>query len=319
MRQRDIKVGFLIPGGRGGRLVGGLRADPHQKGPVRREERRVGPGRARDVVGRLVPHHVGLVVGLGVVVDDVAVLVERVAEVVAGNRIPLVPPGRDVGVVVAVEILPEEGRSVTLLFDPGGHGRVLVAQNAELLEAPQRRLVAQDLVVVGVLATQDGGPAGTAQGVGYERVFEGRALVYEQRLYVGHVPERGRVQVAHGQIVGEDKDHVGGFRRLPLLRRLLPLVRGEAAGDDPGYAQPEQHVESHHEYSYSLLQCHHVRIARRRPESTVSIFSSYTPKRVPVRFFRSPDLRGLCFLQVKCYTFPRWVSPLAEDRSGARR
>src|ERR687889_1180820 len=174
-------------------------------------------------------------------------------------------------------------------------------------------------MVVGVLAAQDGGPAGTAQGVGYEHVLESRALVYEQRLYVGQMSQRVRVQVANGQIVGEDQDHVGGFRRLLLLRRLLPLGRREAAGEDPGYPQPEQRVESHHEYSSSLIQCHHVRIARRRPESTVSISSSFTPKRVPVRFFWSPDLRGLCFLQVKCYTFPRWVSPLPGDRRGARR
>ena len=30
------------------------------------------------------------------------------------------------------------------------------------------------------------------------------------------------------------------------------------------------------------------------------------------------DLPGLCFIQVKCYTFPRWASPIAGDRRSAR-
>src|SRR5215211_400452 len=265
-RQRDVGVGVLIPGRRGGRLVGGLRADPHEKGPVCRKERRVGPGRACYVVGGLVRDHVGLVVGLGVVVDHMAVLVEGVAEVVARHRVPFVPPGRNVGLVVAVEILPEEGRPVALLLDPGGHRRVLVAQEAELLEAAERRLVAQDLVVVGVLAAQDGGPAGTAQGVGHERVVEGRALVYEQRLYVGHVPQGYLVQVVHGQVVGEDQDHVRWFRLLLLLLGWLPLGGGEAGGEGAGHGQPEQRVESYYEYSLGQIHYHHVRIARRCPE-----------------------------------------------------
>ena len=103
-----------------------------------------------------------------------------------------------------------------------------MAEEAELLEAAARRVVAEDLVVVGVLAAQDGGPAGAAQGVGYERVLEGRALVYEQRLYVGHALQRTRVQIVYGQVVGEDQDHVRRFLLLLLLLGLLPLCGREA-------------------------------------------------------------------------------------------
>jgi hypothetical protein len=79
-----------------------------------------------------------------------------------------------------------------------------MAKEAELLKAAAWRVVAENFVVVGVLAAQDGGPARTAQGVGHERVVEGRALVYEQRLQVGHVSQRAGIQLVYGQIVGED-------------------------------------------------------------------------------------------------------------------
>src|SRR5918911_750570 len=127
MGQREVGVVFEMPRSRGSRLVRSLGADPHQEGSVRREERRGGPPPAGGVFGGLIPHNVGIVVGLGVVVDQMAILVERVAEVVAGQSVPFVPPGRYVGLVVAVEILTEEGRPVALLLHPGGHRRVLVA------------------------------------------------------------------------------------------------------------------------------------------------------------------------------------------------
>src|SRR5215216_6322115 len=43
-----------------------------------------------------------------------------------------------------------------------------------------------------------------------------------------------------------------------------------------------------------------------------------TPGRVFASFFESLDLPGLCLLQVKCYTFPRWASPIPEDRRSVR-
>src|SRR5919107_898005 len=54
------------------------------------------------------------------------------------------------------------------------------------------------------------------------------------------------------------------------------------------------------------------------PRGAVRTSSSYTPGRVLYCFFESLDLPGLCFLQVKCYTFPRWASPTPEDQRGAR-
>src|SRR5829696_3482994 len=54
------------------------------------------------------------------------------------------------------------------------------------------------------------------------------------------------------------------------------------------------------------------------PRGAVRTSFSYTPERVLASFFEPLDLPGLCFLQVKCYTFPRWASPILEDRRGAR-
>src|SRR5919107_4554144 len=54
------------------------------------------------------------------------------------------------------------------------------------------------------------------------------------------------------------------------------------------------------------------------PRGAVRTSSSYTPGRVLYCFFESLDLPGLCFIQVKCYTFPRWASPTPEGRRGAR-
>src|SRR5215212_3893448 len=54
------------------------------------------------------------------------------------------------------------------------------------------------------------------------------------------------------------------------------------------------------------------------PRGAVRTSFSYTPGRVRASFFESLDPPGLCFLQVKCYTFPRWASPIPEDRRGAR-
>src|SRR5215204_2415960 len=53
------------------------------------------------------------------------------------------------------------------------------------------------------------------------------------------------------------------------------------------------------------------------PRGAVRTSFSYTPGRVFASFFESLDLPGLCYLQVKCYTFPRWASPIPEDRRSA--
>ena len=96
-RQRDVGVGVLVPRGRGGGLVGGLGADPHQKWPVSREERRFGPSCTLCVVGSLLGENVIEVVAIGFVAHDVAVLVEVVAQEVSRYGVPLLPAGRNVG------------------------------------------------------------------------------------------------------------------------------------------------------------------------------------------------------------------------------
>src|SRR5215204_5261261 len=152
MRQRDGRVGVLIPGGGGSRLVGGLRAKIQWEGLLGREERGGGPGRAADEVGCLLRENVVEVVTIGVVAHDVTVLVEVIAQEIARHGVPYVPPWRSVGLLVAIEILPEEGRPVALLLDPIGYSRAVASRETKPLGAPERRLIVEDLVVVGVLA-----------------------------------------------------------------------------------------------------------------------------------------------------------------------
>ena len=83
------------------------------------------------------------------------------------------------------------------------------------------------VVVVGVLAAQDGSPAGAAKGVGRERVLKGRAILH-QRTHVWHVLERIHVHVFKGQVVCEDQHHVRGLGLLLVFLCRPLLHRGEA-------------------------------------------------------------------------------------------
>src|SRR5215203_903586 len=123
-----------------------------QAGLLGGEERGGGPGRAADEVGCLLRENVVEVVTIGVVAHDVTVLVEVIAQEIARHGVPYVPPWRSVGLLVAIEILPEEGRPVALLLDPGGYSRAGASRETKPLGAPERRLIVEDLVVVGVLA-----------------------------------------------------------------------------------------------------------------------------------------------------------------------
>src|SRR5215212_559884 len=102
-------------------------------------------------------------VAIGVVANDVTVLIEIVAQEVARQPVPLLPAGRHVLAGVAVEILTEEGRLVAVFFKPGSQRRPVAAREAKPLGTSEGRLVVEDVVVVGVLATQDGGPARAAK------------------------------------------------------------------------------------------------------------------------------------------------------------
>ena len=131
--------------------------------------------------------------------------------------------------------------------------------------------------------------------------------------------KRAGIQVVQGQIVGEDENDVGRFRLLLLvLGLLLPLGRREAGREGAGQGHPEEGVHGYKEYSLGLIHYLHVRIAGRCTGGAVRTFFSFTQERVFASFFEALDLPGLCFIQVKCYTFPRWASPTPEDRRSAR-
>ncbi len=140
--------------GGGGGSVGGDGGHVREEGPVG-----IG-GRAPDEVSRLSGEHVGeVVLGLASVGNHLAVLVDLVVVriVFLQLAVPLVPAGRDVGLVVlagvSVHVLAEVSGPVAALFLQADGDRVLlVPLGDEPLEAPVRRTVAQYAVVVVVEA-----------------------------------------------------------------------------------------------------------------------------------------------------------------------
>src|SRR5215218_5580277 len=196
---------------------------------------------------------------LGVVVVDSAVLVEVVAQVVTGYRVPIVPPDRHASPVVAVHVLADEHRPVAFVLEPGGDRRFPEAQHAELLGASPRPRVPHDLVVVGVLAAQDGRSGGAAQGIGHEGALEGSALG-RQLSNVG-VVRRVLLQELGIQVVGEDEDHVRTIRAL----------------DDTSWrttARAEQANRDQREYRRAYLPTRWPRRARRRASHEGTIVPS---------------------------------------------
>ncbi|CAA9456782.1 MAG: hypothetical protein AVDCRST_MAG01-01-5298 [uncultured Rubrobacteraceae bacterium] len=218
---------------------------------------------------------------LGVVVNYVAVLVEDVAQVVARHPVPLVPARRHVGLGVAVHVLAEERGSVAVLLHPGRHRGVLVAQEAELLEAPARGLVGEDLVVVGVLATQGGRPARAAQGVGHERVLEGRATLDQLRAEVWHVLEHLRSEVLVSEVVGQDQDDVRALGLLALrLGRLLALGGRQASDEQAGEQEEQGNPARPLENPTGTLSAGNQSLTYRAASGAANVSSLY-PARVP--------------------------------------
>src|SRR5205823_7787064 len=108
-------------------------------------------------------------------------------EVVRAGRpvdgVPLLPAGRDVRrALIAVEVLAEQRGVVAPGPEPGGDRRPV----AELLEAAVWIRVAPHSRLAGVLAGQDGGAAGTAQGIGDEAVGERHAVSDQVGLELRH-------------------------------------------------------------------------------------------------------------------------------------
>ena len=95
------------------------------------------------------------------------VLVQLVAEIIPDVwttlelAVPYVPARRDVGWIVggrvAVQVLAEQSRAIACSPEPRGDRRIFPSQVSKFHETAQRRGVAQDVVVVGVLPGKDRG------------------------------------------------------------------------------------------------------------------------------------------------------------------
>jgi hypothetical protein len=104
---------------------------------------------------------------------------------------------------VAIEVFAEEGGAVAGVVEPGGHGRVLVAEPVEGREAAILANIVEDPVRVGVLPAQDRGARGAAQRRRDEGVGKRQPLRGEERLHVGHAGNRPGIE-----IVGDDDDDI---------------------------------------------------------------------------------------------------------------
>ncbi len=184
------------------------------------EEGLIGRRPLPDQVDRLLAVHVGGVGGriggvVGVLVGvavrvDLAVLEQLVAvEAVGGLRaVPLRPTRRhaDRAVLVAVQELADVRRVVARVLQPDGQRPA----DVEVREAAERLGVAEDVVVVGVLAGLEGRAGGAAERpVGHVR-RERRALLADQLPDAAHVAHR-----VLGLVVAHQDDDVR-----PLLVRL---------------------------------------------------------------------------------------------------
>ena len=174
--------------------------------------------------GRAVPDE------LAVLVEPVVVLRVRVAA--AGRTVPLVPAGRDErrvdGFRIPVQILAEQPRPVAGVVHPRGDRRLLVAVGMELSVPTRRREVAENVVLVHVLAAQDRRTRGATQRVGDEEVRERRPLLHELRV---DLREPRRVEVGvEVEVVGEDEDDVRLLGRLGLRHRRAGRGRPRRGG-----------------------------------------------------------------------------------------
>ena len=146
--------------------------------------------------------------------------------------VPLVPSGRHAVPLrdVAVQVLADHRGVIAGVLQPGGHGRFLEPELAELLEPAPRLLVADDVRVVRVLPAQDRGARRAAERIGDEEVGEGRAALLEQRLGLRH-------ELVHRDVlvVGQDQHDAG-----------LARYDGGRAGRARILAQPDDEGGEHH-------------------------------------------------------------------------
>jgi hypothetical protein len=105
---------------------------------------------------------------------------------------------------VAVEVFADEGGAVAGVLEPCGHRRTLVTETVERWKAAVVAAVAENAMVVGVLAAQDRGARWTAERRGGERVGERHALGGKEGLHTGEASNRPGIL-----IIGQDEDDIG--------------------------------------------------------------------------------------------------------------
>ena len=167
-----------------------------------------------------------------------------------------------------------------------------MAQEAELLKAAARRVVAENLVVVGVLAAQDGGPGRTARS--WSRTLSKvvpLSMSSDSRL--GMCRARGFKSFTARSSV-RMRITLGGFGSCFWVSACCPSAEGSRRRG-AGHGHPEERVHGYKEYSLGLIHYLHVRIAGRCTEGRRSDIFSFTPGRVFASIFESPRPSGSVF------------------------
>ena len=233
-RQRRVRERVVVPRGGNGHepllcVRGPSRVRRHERHPE--EERRGSRRSPANDVDRLARENVRLVgSGVAPVAHEPAVLVQAVVEVVVGRRVdgrvPLRPARRDLARIpepVAVQVLAEVDRGIARALQPHGQG----VRAVEPREAAVRRGVPENVVVVRVLAREEGRSGGAAERERDEAVVEGRAAVAEQAVHVRH-----EAHVVDRLVVGHQHDDVRPLRGSREGRWRAGRRRGERGGAD---------------------------------------------------------------------------------------
>ena len=212
----------------------------------------------------LVGQHVGLVEARRLaerpsVGSRAAVLVDLVAPHPVGGVIDEAVPLRPAGGLVrrpldpiAVQVLAHVRGHVSGPLEPDR--QVLVGLQAQVAAATLR-VEAEDAVVVGVLAGEEGRTRGAAERVGNVRAVERHPARAQQAAGAAH--DR---HVSHGLIVGHHEHHVGRRRagRIAGLPRLLGRGR---SGPGAGRQQDRRDQEPAQPTS-TALACHRANLRK---------------------------------------------------------
>jgi hypothetical protein len=149
------------------------------------------------------------------------------------ERDPAVPPGRDVGAAVTVQVLADQGRLVAGVVEPRGDRRGI----PKIVESAHESAVLVHPGRVRVGAAQDARPARAAERIRHEAVREGDAASHELLADDGHVGER-----VPALVVGEDEDDVRlsrGGRRGERERRESQYDEAADSGEHGMTIRPQ--------------------------------------------------------------------------------